>query len=44
MTEFGVAAVVVEVDEVESVSVVMPNTAPVAAVPGAGVGVTHSVL
>jgi hypothetical protein len=41
---FGVAAVVVEVDEVESVSVVTPYTPPVAAVPGAAVGVTHCVL
>jgi hypothetical protein len=39
-----VAAVVVEVDEKESVSVVTPYTAPVAAVPGAAAGVTHCVL
>ena len=44
LTLFGVAAVVVEVDEVESVSVVTPYTAPVAAVPGAAAGVTHCVL
>jgi hypothetical protein len=33
LTEFGTAAVVVEVEATESVSVVTPNTPPVEAVP-----------
>jgi len=42
LTEFGTAAVVVEVEEVESSSVVTPYTPAVVAVPTAATGVVHS--